>query len=79
MLDDKFVAHCPKCGIAGSLTKEWKIPIREEDELGRKGRIIGFTVYPSGCLCGEFYTVKVEEKESYKLNLTPSWRKLVKK
>lgn len=76
MLDEKFVARCPVCGIAGSLAREWKIPIREEDETGKKGKIISFRVYPSGCLCGQSYEEPADEKSKYKLNLPPSWKKL---
>lgn len=66
-------ASCPKCGFLGSLAKPWRVPLRETDELGRKGKIIGFEVYPSGCLCGPTHTEQLDER-SYKLNLMP-WRK----
>jgi hypothetical protein len=71
-------AYCPKCKFIGSLAKAWKIPVREEDEYGKKGRIIAFEVHPSGCLCEPYYQEKVSEKEGYKLNLMPSFRKLGK-
>lgn len=73
----RITAVCPDCKFLGSLAKAWKVPVRDQDETGRRGRIIAFKVYPSGCLCGSTFEEKVDEKASYRLNLLPSWKRMV--
>lgn len=79
MLDNRFIAHCVECGEPYVPHEKW-VPVREsvQQEGGTVsyGSILSFKVYPSGCLCGNFYTKDAKERPRYKLNFLPSWRKI---